>query len=64
MDDYEPSRLDLGDVCSQRGGKKRLRAPEDNKTLFFLVLSLFMFFTQHCRCSGTTMAEPLQHIWV
>lgn len=33
MDGYEPSRLDVGDVRSQRGGKKRQRAPEDT-TLF------------------------------
>lgn len=50
MGGYEPRRLDLGDVRSQRGGKEKQRAPEDTNT--------FLFF----RCSCTTMVELLQHI--
>lgn len=45
MDGFEPSRLDLGDVCSQRGGKEGSRAPEDTVILF-----CFLWFYV-CSCS-------------
>lgn len=34
MDGFEPSRLDLGDVCSQRGEKEGSWAPEDTIRAF------------------------------
>ena len=43
MDGYEPSRLDPGDVRSQRGEKEWQRAPEDTNILFFIV-RFYLFF--------------------
>lgn len=53
MDGYEPSRLDLGDVRSQRGGKERQKAPEDT-VLNGLVLFLFMLL---CSIAGVLILQ-------
>lgn len=60
MDGQEPSRLNLGDVRSQRGGKERQKAPEDT-VLYGLVLFFVHVVMQRRRCFDTTRAESLQH---